>query len=87
MSTRDTRREFEEIVGRLAAEDPGIARPVRMLTRRVQVVILAVIGGLIWAGLSVAMVAWGAAGVALTCICVLAAVAFGVWFNRRRNGG
>ncbi|HWS32658.1 MAG TPA: DUF3040 domain-containing protein [Actinoplanes sp.] len=86
MSTRDTRREFDEIVGRLAADDPAIARPVRMITRRVQIIILAVIGALLWAGLSVAMVAWGAAGVALTCVTVLAAVAFGVWFHRRRGG-
>lgn len=85
MSTRDTRREFEEIVGRLAAEDPAMARPVRMLTRRVQIAILAVIGALVWAGLSVLMVVWGAAGVALTCVTVLAAVGLGFWWTRRRH--
>ncbi|SDT27722.1 DUF3040 domain-containing protein [Actinoplanes derwentensis] len=85
MSTRDTRREFEEIIGRLAAEDPGIARPVRMITRRVQIIILAVIGALVWAGLSVLMVVWGAAGVAVTCAAVLVTVGLGVWFTRRRD--
>ncbi|WP_430788607.1 DUF3040 domain-containing protein [Actinoplanes sp. G11-F43] len=87
MSTRDTRREFDEIVGRLAAEDPEMARPVRMLTRRVQIAILAVIGALVWAGLSVLMVAWGAAGVAITVVTVLVTVGAGIWFKRRRDHG
>jgi Protein of unknown function (DUF3040) len=83
LSTRDTRREFEAIVGKLAAEDPSLARPVRMMTRRVLLSVLAVVGGLVWAALSVLMVVWGAVGVLITCVTVAAAVGLGVHRHRR----
>ncbi|MEU4695313.1 DUF3040 domain-containing protein [Actinoplanes sp. NPDC023714] len=78
MSTKDTRREFDRIIGRLAAEDPKFAAP-RTLSRQM-LVALAVVGGLVWGGLSVLMVVWGAAGVALTCAVVVAvALAVARW--------
>ena len=82
MSTRDTRRQFEEIVGKLAAEDPSLARPVRMVPKRVMLSVLAVVGALVWAGLSVLMVVWGAVGVVVTCVTVAAVVAVGVHRHR-----
>lgn len=78
MSARDTRKQFDDIVGRLAAEDPALARPVRMVPRRVLLTVLAVAAALIWAGLSVLMVVWGAAGVVLTCVVVATAIGVGV---------
>ncbi|MEV4282580.1 DUF3040 domain-containing protein [Actinoplanes xinjiangensis] len=83
MSTRDTRRQFEEIVGKLAAEDPSLARPVRMVPKRVMLSVLAVVGALVWAGLSVLMVVWGAVGVAITCVTVAVAVGLGLYRRRR----
>jgi fatty acid desaturase len=81
MSTKDTRREFDRIVGRLAADDPKFSAP-RELTRQL-LTVLAVVGGLVWAGLSVLMVIWGAVGVIITCVAV-AAFALGVarWHRR-----
>jgi fatty acid desaturase len=78
MSARDTRKQFDDIVGHLAAEDPALARPVRMIPRRVLLTVLTVVGALIWAGLSVLMVVWGAAGVVLTCVVVATAIGVGV---------
>ncbi|WP_433796950.1 DUF3040 domain-containing protein [Actinoplanes sp. CA-252034] len=83
MSTRDTRRQFEEIVGKLAAEDPSLARPVRMIPKRVLLSIVAIAGALVWAGLSVLMVVWGAVGVVITCLTVAAAVGLGIHRQRR----
>ncbi len=83
MSTRDTRRQFEEIVGKLAAEDPSLARPVRMIPKRVMLSVLAVVGALVWAGLSVLMVVWGALGVLITGVTVAAAVGLGLYRRRR----
>jgi hypothetical protein len=83
LSTRDTRRQFEEIVGKLAAEDPSLARPVRMIPKRVMLSVIAVVGALVWAGLSVLMVVWGAVGVAITCATVAAAVGLGLYRWRR----
>jgi hypothetical protein len=77
VSARDTRKQFDDIVGHLAAEDPALARPVRMIPRRVLLTALAVAGALLWAGLSVLMVVWGAAGVVLTCVVVATAIAVG----------
>ncbi|MEU4420257.1 DUF3040 domain-containing protein [Actinoplanes sp. NPDC024001] len=83
MSAKDTRREFDEIVGRLAAEEPSLARPVRMIPRRVMVTMWAVAGALVWAGLSILMVVWGAPGVVLTAATV--AVVVGVAVQRGRS--
>jgi hypothetical protein len=85
VSSRETRREFDEIVGHLAAEDPALARPVRMIPRRVMWLLLAVAGALVWAGLSVLMVVWGAAGVAVTCVVVAATAGWAVHRARRRD--
>jgi len=85
MSTKDTRRAFDEIVGHLAAEDPSLARPVRMMPRRVLLPMLVVVGALVWAGLSVLMVVWGAVGVAITGAVVATAVGVGVHRSRRRD--
>jgi hypothetical protein len=81
MSTKDTRREFDQIVGRLAAADPKFAAP-RELTRQLLAVV-AVVGALVWGGLSVLMVVWGAAGVAVTCVAVVAFVLGVLRWNRR----
>lgn len=85
MSSKETRREFEEIVGHLAAEDPSLARPVRMIPRRVLLTVLAVVGALGWAVLSVLMVVWGATGVVVTCLTVAVTAGWGMYRHRRRN--
>ncbi|WP_229068295.1 hypothetical protein [Actinoplanes sp. DH11] len=82
MSTKDTRREFDRIVGRLAAEDPAFAGP-RQLSKE-WLLALAVLGSLVWAGLNVLMVVWGAAGVVLTCVVVVAVVLGGMRWHRGR---
>ena len=65
MGTNDKQRQFDQIVARLTADYPSLAaRPGR--SRRF-VVTVAIVGGLLWGLLSVAMVAWGTAGVVLTC--------------------
>ncbi|MBB2940398.1 hypothetical protein FB565_000102 [Actinoplanes lutulentus] len=81
MSTKDTRREFDRIIGRLAADDPKFAEP-RTLTRQL-LVALSVVGGLVWAGLSILMVVWGAAGVIVTCVAVVAFILGVLRWNRR----
>jgi fatty acid desaturase len=69
MGTNDKERDFDEIVERLTADYPSLAGR-RRLPRQV-VITLAVVGGVVWGLLSVAMVAWGAFGVALTCTIVV----------------
>ncbi|MEU8659752.1 DUF3040 domain-containing protein [Actinoplanes philippinensis] len=86
MSTRDTRREFDQIVGRLAAEDPGLARPVLMIPRQVRLVMLAAVGALAWGALSVLMVVWGAVGVLLTCAVVVVVAGVAIRRSRRASG-
>lgn len=83
VSTRDTRREFDQIVEHLAAEDPALARPVRMIPRRVLLLMLASVAALVWGGLSVLMVVWGAAGVLVTCVVVVVAFALVIHRSRR----
>jgi hypothetical protein len=73
MGTNDRERQFDQIVARLTADYPSLAGR-RRRSRRV-VAALAVLGGLIWGLLSVAMVAWGAVGVALTLLVVAAVIA------------
>ncbi|MEV4352465.1 hypothetical protein AB0J83_49070 [Actinoplanes sp. NPDC049596] len=85
MATNDKEREFAEIVERLTTDYPSLAGR-RRLPRRV-LVALAVAGGLVWGLLSVAMVAWGAFGVALTCTLVVltgTAIAVDAYRWRRR---
>ncbi len=84
VATGDTRREFDQIVARLTADDPSLATPRRHLPTRVTLTILAVVGALVWAGLCVLMVVWGAAGVALTCLAVVAAAATAAHLTRHR---
>ena len=84
MGTNDKQQQFDQIVARLTADYPSLAtRPGR--SRRF-VTTMAVLGGLVWGLLSVAMVAWGAIGVALTCtvVAIVGAVA-GVDEYRRRH--
>jgi hypothetical protein len=83
MATRDTRREFDEIVGRLTADYPSLARPVHRLPRRAMLTLLAVGGGLLWAGLSVLMVVTGAVGVVITCVVVAVAMGIALYADRR----
>jgi hypothetical protein len=83
VSNPDARREFDQIVGRLAAEDPSLARPVRMISRRAKLSMLAALGAMVWGGLSVLMVVWGVAGVVFTCIAVAVAAGVGVLRSRR----
>ncbi|MEU4244718.1 DUF3040 domain-containing protein [Actinoplanes sp. NPDC026619] len=85
MSPRDTRREFDEIVGRLTKQDPSLARPVHVIPRRLAVTLLVVGGTLIWAGLSVLMVIWGAVGVAITGLAAAVAIAVGIAVHRRSS--
>ncbi|MET0491669.1 MAG: hypothetical protein ABW000_00925 [Actinoplanes sp.] len=65
MGTDDKQRQFDQIVAHLTQDYPSLAGG-RRWSRRV-LIGAAVIGGLLWGLLSVAMVAWGAAGVVLTC--------------------
>ena len=84
MGTNDKQRQFDEIVARLTADYPSLAGP-RRWSRRV-LIIAAVVGGLVWGLLSVAMVAWGVIGVALTCsVVAVAGAAIGVDAYRRRR--
>ncbi|WP_328473825.1 DUF3040 domain-containing protein [Actinoplanes sp. NBC_00393] len=84
MATRDTRREFDEIVGKLTADYPSLARPVRRrLPRRTLLIVLAVVGGLAWAGLSVLMVVAGPVGVVITCVAVAVALGLALYYDRR----
>lgn len=83
MSTKDNRREFDEIAGRLTAEDPSLAQPVRMIPRRLKLAILAVAAILLWGVLSILMVAWGAPGVILTCLTVTLTLGWAIRTHRR----
>ncbi|WIM92869.1 hypothetical protein ACTOB_004827 [Actinoplanes oblitus] len=81
-SDRD-QREFDRIVARLVDDFPGLAGR-RPWPRRVRIT-AAVLGGLFWGLLSVAMVAWGAAGVVLTILVGVATVAFLLADHYRRG--
>jgi hypothetical protein len=65
MGTNDKARQFDQIVARLTEDYPSLAGRRRWSRRTL--VTTAVLGGLVWGLLSVAMVAWGAAGIVLTC--------------------
>ena len=82
METNDTKRQFDQIVDGLVADYPSLAnrrRPARRL-----VVVAAVVGGLAWGLLSMAMVAWGALGIALT-VAVMALLATGIAVDSYRS--
>ncbi len=77
MATEDKRRQFEQIVERLQADYPSLARgsgPQWSRWSRAARIMAAVLGAAVWGLLSVAMVAWGAAGVVLTCGVVAAVI-------------
>jgi len=87
MASRDTRQEFEGIVERLTADYPSLARTGMPPWPRPVLVTLLIVGGVAWAFLSVAMVAWGWKGVVLTCATVLGtAVALAIRAYRWRSG-
>jgi hypothetical protein len=82
MGTNDKQHQFDQIVARLTADYPSLAgRPRR--SRRF-LTTAAVLGGLLWGLLSVAMVAWGAAGVVLTCA-VVAVIGTGIAVDAYRQ--
>ncbi|MEV6848486.1 hypothetical protein [Actinoplanes sp. NPDC051411] len=84
MGTNDRQHQFEQIVAQLRADYPSLSGR-RRWPRRV-IVTAAVLGGVLWGLLSVAMVAWGAAGVVLTCTVVaLTAAALTVDAYRHRD--
>jgi hypothetical protein len=73
MGTGDQRQGFDEIVKQLTTDDPEFGKLARetprALSRGARTVLL-ISGGLIWALLSVLMVAWGWPGVMLTVLAV-----------------
>ena len=73
MATDDKRQQFEKIVAGLNADYPSLTRRSRHQWPRPVLAAFAVIAGLTWAALSVAMVVWGTAGVLLTCAVVAVA--------------
>lgn len=85
MGTNDKERQFEQIVARLTADYPSLAGR-RRWSRRLRVAV-AIVGGLVWGLLSVAMVAWGTAGVVLTCavvaVVIIASAADAYRWHRR----
>jgi hypothetical protein len=68
MGTNDRQRQFDQIVAGLTADYPSLAGRRRWSRR--MVITAAAVGAPVWGLLSVAMVAWGAAGVLLTCAVV-----------------
>ena len=84
MGTNDRQRQFDEIVAHLTADYPSLAGR-RRWSRRV-LIAAAVVGGLVWGLLSVAMVAWGRTGVVLTCtVVVVVGAALAVDAHRLRR--
>ena len=84
MGTNDRQRQFDQIVAHLRADYPSLAGR-RRWSRRV-LITAAVLGAIAWGFLSVAMVAWGAAGVALTCsVVAVVGAAFAADAYRHRD--
>ncbi len=81
MGTDDRHGQFEQIVARLTTDYPSLAGR-RHWSRRA-LITAAVVGGLGWGLLSVSMVAWGAAGVVLTCS-VVAVVGAAIFLDGHR---
>jgi hypothetical protein len=87
MATEGTHQEFEQIVGHLTTDYPALGRePGRPWSRPVLIAVL-VVGPVGWGLLSIAMVAWGWRGIALTGgVVAVAALAAAVGAHRRRAG-
>jgi fatty acid desaturase len=84
MATNDRQRQFEQIVAQLTADYPSLAR--RRRWSRSVLIAAAVVGGIVWGLLSVAMVAWGATGVVLACsVVALTGAAVAVDAHRHRG--
>ena len=84
MGTNDRQHQFEQIVAQLRADYPSLGG--RRRWPRHVVITAAVLGGVLWGLLSVAMVAWGAAGVILTCsVVALTAAALALDAYRHRD--
>jgi hypothetical protein len=84
MGTNDRQRQFDEIVARLTSDYPSLAGG-RRWSRRV-LITAAVLGALVWGLLCMAMVAWGAIGVGLTCALVaIIGAGIAVDAHRRRR--
>ncbi|WP_067499458.1 hypothetical protein [Actinoplanes sp. TFC3] len=83
MGTDDKQRQFDEIVAHLTRDYPSLAGR-RRWPRRLLVTV-SIVAGVLWGLLSVAMVAWGAAGVVLTCAVVTGAGAAVVYTHRDRR--
>jgi uncharacterized membrane protein len=84
MGTNDRQRQFDQIVADLRTDYPSLAGH-RRWTRRV-LITAAVLGGIVWALISVAMVAWGLTGVVLACsVVVLTGATIAVDAYRRRD--
>jgi peptidoglycan/LPS O-acetylase OafA/YrhL len=86
MSTEDKRRDFDDIVDHLAADYPSLVRPPWPRWPRPVLITVSICCAVVWALLSVAMVAWGLAGVALTCVIVAACAVAGVLDARHGPG-
>jgi len=84
MGTNDRQHQFEQIVAQLRADYPSLGG--RRPWPRHVLVTAAVLGGIAWGLLSVAMVAWGATGVILTCS-VVALIAAALTLDAYRHRG
>jgi uncharacterized membrane protein len=84
VGTEDKRRQFDEIVAHLTAEEPALARTPRRWSRSALTTMM-VVGGVLWGLLSVTMVAWGTAGVVLTLSVVALAVIAAVIDEQRHR--
>ena len=84
MASEDTRQEFQQIVERLTTDYPSLGRGTGLPWPRPVLITMSVVGGVVWACLSVAMVAWGWRGVALTGA-VVATTALTLSLDARRR--
>ncbi|WP_305785581.1 DUF3040 domain-containing protein [Symbioplanes lichenis] len=88
MAAKDQRRQFEDIVARLTADDPDFAETMRAGRSSLSTaarVTLAVAGAIVWGLLSVLMVAWRTPGVILTIAVVLVTLAVAITRERRNQ--
>jgi hypothetical protein len=85
MASEGTRHEFDRIVERLTSDYPALGRPPGLPWSRPALITIMTVGGVVWALLSIAMVAWRAEGVALTVAVVGLAAIAGAVDHRRRH--